>query len=311
METRDDAGTLGAIGDTPLVELPSARPTDGAPVYAKWEGANPTGSVKDRMALAMIRAAERRGDLAPGQPVVEATGGSTGASLGLVCAVTDHPLYLVTANCYSTEKLASMRALGADLEVVETPSGSSYEGLYDDMRTRAEAIASRTGAYFTDQFHNEDQLRGYDALGAEILAQCESVAAFVMTVGTGGCSMGVAAALAERRPDVEVTVVEPAESPVVSEGQAGTHDVEGTATLGAPPLVEPALYDRVATVPEADGKRRAAELARREGLLAGTSTGLNVAAASRVAADHDEGDAVVTVACDTGLKYVSGRTREA
>lgn len=302
----DYDNALEAIGETPLIEVSSMRPDGGASIYVKWEGANPTGSLKDRMALAMIEEARERGDIAPGDPVVEFTGGSTGTSLAFVCAVLDHPMHVVTADCVAEEKRASMRALGANLEVVETPNGESYYGLFDDLEAAAEDLQERIGAYFTNQFENRDQLAGYQDLGAEILDQRAGVDEFVMIVGTGGCAMGTSKALQERDADVDISLVEPAESPVLTEGRAGGHAVEGTAIVSSPPLVERDRYDAVRTLPTEEGIECVRDLAREEGLLVGTSSGMNVAAARRVAAERDPDDAVVTVACDTGLKYLSG-----
>lgn len=302
---RSRAGSLAAIGGSPLVELPSLSPPDGASIYAKWEGGNPTGSLKDRMALAMIEAARERGVLEPGNPVVEFTGGSTGSSLAFVCAVLGHPFRVVTADCVADEKIASMRALGADVAVLETPNGTAYDGLFDDLKAEAERIADETGAYFTNQFENHDQLGGYRALGREILDQRPDVDEFVMIVGTGGCAMGTANALRGAGADVEISVVEPAESPVLTDGTAGEHSVQGTAMVATPPLVDPALYDHVYTIPSEEGLDVVQDIASEEGLLVGTSTGMNVAAARRTAAARDPDDVVVTVICDTGIKYLS------
>ncbi|WP_049927997.1 PLP-dependent cysteine synthase family protein [Halopiger goleimassiliensis] len=301
----DYANGLEAIGDTPMVELPALRPDGGASIHVKWEGANPTGSLKDRMALAMIETARERGDLEPGDPVVEFTGGSTGSSLAFVCAVLDHPFHVVTADCVAEEKIASMRALGARVETLETPNGSPYDGLFDDLRAEAERVRDETGAYFTNQFENSDQLEGYEALGREILSQRPDVDEFAMIVGTGGCAMGTARALSERDADVRLSVVEPAESPVLTDGTTGEHPVQGTAIVGSPPLVDPEAYDRVYTIPTEEGIDCVQQMASEEGLLVGTSTGMNVAAARRIAAEHDPDETVVTVACDTGLKYLS------
>lgn len=297
--------SLDAIGDTPLVELPSIRPDGGARIFAKWEGSNPTGSLKDRMALAMIEEARERGALRPGERVVEFTGGSTGSSLAFVCAALDHPFSVVTADCVADEKIASMRALGAHLVLVETPDGTVYDGLSDDLRAEAEQIETREDAYFTNQFRNPDQLVGYESLGREILDQRPDVDDFVMTVGTGGCAMGTARALTDIDADVTTTLVEPTESPVISEGTTGSHSVQGTAIVGHPPLINEELYDAVCTIPTEKGVGLVQEIAKEEGLLVGTSTGMNVAAAQRIAADRDPDQAVVTIACDTGLKYLS------
>jgi len=297
--------TLGAIGETPLVELETVGPADGARVLAKWEGANPTGSMKDRMAAAIVREARERGDLAPGQRVVELTGGSTGSSLAMVCAVLDHPITLVSADCFATEKIRTMRALGGDVEVVTTPNGEVYPGIIDDMRERVDAVREETGAYWPDQLTNTDALDGYAALGEEVLADAPGVTDFLMGVGTGGCAMGTARALRAER-DVDVTLLEPAEAPYLTDGEGGDHHVEGVAVVEDPPLVDEEYYDAVRAVPESEARAMVRRLAAEEGLFAGTSTGLNVAAAVEVAAERDPDDVVVTVACDTGLKYLDG-----
>jgi len=297
--------TLDAVGSTPLVELDALRPPDGARVLAKWEGANPTGSMKDRMAVAIVHGARERGDLAPGQRVAEFTGGSTGSSLAMVCAALDHPATLVTADCYATEKIRTMEAFGADVEVLETPEGSVYPGLVEDWRERITAVVAETGAYWTNQLDNADALDGYAGLGEEILADAPGVTDFVMGVGTGGCAMGTARALRAER-DVRVTLLEPAESPYLTASEGGDHDVEGLAVVEDPPLLDESLYDDVRAVPEADARETARRLAAEAGLFAGTSTGINVAAAVAIAAERDPEDVVATVACDTGLKYLDG-----
>jgi cysteine synthase A len=295
--------TLEAVGTTPLIELDAVRPAGGARVLAKWEGANPTGSMKDRMAVAIVRGAREREELVPGQRVAEYTGGSTGTSLAMVCAALDYPATLLTADCFASEKIRTMRAFGADVEVLETPDGQIHPGLIDDWQERLDAVVEETGAYWTDQLHNTDALDGYATLGEEILADAPGVTEFVMGVGTGGCAMGTACALRAER-DVRVTVLEPAESPYLSAGEGGDHTVEGLAVVEQPPLLDDDLYDDVCTVPEAEGREMARRLAAEEGLLGGASTGLNVAAAVEIAAERDPDDVVVTVACDTGLKYL-------
>lgn len=306
MASRNDLNTLEAIGETPMVDLPSLRPKEGASISVKWEGANPTGSLKDRMARAIVETARNRGDIEPGDPVVEFTGGSTGTSLAFVCAVLGHPFHVVTADCVADEKIASMRALGAQVKLVETPDGTAYDGMFDDLREEALRVRDQIGAYFTNQFENHDQLNGYEAFGNEILNQRPDVDEFVMIVGTGGCAMGTARALREADADVRISVVEPAESPVLTEGTTGEHSVQGTAIVGSPPLVDDDAYDRVYTIPNEDGIECVREIAREEGMLVGTSTGMNVTAAQRIAANRDPDATVVTVACDTGLKYLSG-----
>jgi len=265
-----------------MVELPSLRPEEGASISVKWEGANPTGGLKDRMAHAMIKAAREQGNIEPGELIVEFTGRSTGTSLAFVCAVLDHPFHVVTADCVADEKIASMRALGAQVELLETPNGAPYNGLFEDLRDEAERVSAETGAYFTNQFENTDQLRGYEMFGNEILNQRPDVDEFVMIVGTGGCAMGTAIALQDADAEVQISVVEPAESPVLTEGTTGEHSVQGTAIVGSPPLVEEDAFDRVHTIPNEEGVECVREIARQEGMLVGTSTGMNVRAAQRL-----------------------------
>lgn len=301
----DSPGVLTAIGETPMIELANARPDGGARVLLKWEGANPTGSMKDRMALAMLRAARDRGELSPGQRVVELTGGSTGSSLAMVCAALGHPITLVSADCFASEKLRTMRAFGADLEVVETPAGEVHPDLIDDMRDRLRTVRAETDAYWPDQFTNTDALDGYAVLGEEILDQAPGVTDFVMGVGTAGCAMGTTRGLRDGR-DVHVTILEPAEAPYLTEGTGGDHQVEGLAVVADPPLLRESRYDDVRAIEESRARSTVRELATEEGLFAGTSTGLNVAGAVDVATERSPDDVVVTLACDTGLKYLDG-----
>lgn len=298
--------TLEAIGDTPLVDLPSVRPEGGARVLAKWEGGNPTGSMKDRMALAMIRGAEVDGDLSRGQHVLEFTGGSTGSSLAFVCAVEGYPITLLTADCFAQEKIDTMRAFGADVEVIETPEGKVHPGLIDDWRARVEELQPKLDAYFTDQFNNPHHPEGYRPMGREITEACPDITDFVMGVGTGGGAMGTAAGIRAERDDVTLTVVEPAESAVLTGGESGSHNIEGVALGFRPPFLDEDAYDEALAVPEAEARRNARHIARADGLFAGTSTGMNVAAAAEVARQRTPDDAVVTVAVDTGLKYLHG-----
>jgi len=297
---------LQTIGNTPLVELLNLRPAGGARILVKIEGGNPTGSMKDRMALAMVAGARREGRLAPGHPVVELTGGSTGTSLALVCSALGHPLRIVTNDAVAREKIDMTRALGATVEVIRTPEGKVHPGLVPEMRARVEAIVKMTGAFWTDQFNNEHQLEGYVPLATEVLRDCPAVSHFVQIVGTAGSSMGVSRALRAAKPGLRVTLVEPASSPWLSAGRGGSHGVEGTAGVPKPPMLERALYDDVLAIDEAEGRAMARRLARDEGVFAGTSTGLNVVAARRVAATLPPDAAVLTIAVDTGLKYLVG-----
>jgi cysteine synthase A len=301
------AGTLGdmeGIGNTPVIRMDV--PDGGAQIWVKLEAANPTGSYKDRMALAMIEAAERDGRLAPGQPVVEYTGGSTGSSLAFVCATKGYPLRIVSSDAFSAEKIRTMRALGAQVELISSPRGITPE-LIPAMRRRAGEIAAETGAFWTDQFNNTDMVEGYRRLGEELLAQLPGrIDAFVTYVGTAGCFLGVTRALRAAQPDVLRVAVEPAESAVLSGGPPGTHHIEGGGIGSWPPQLHPDDLDRVVAVPEADAFAKARHAARHLGVFSGPSTGANLVASAVVAADLGPGRTVVTVQVDSGLKYLSG-----
>jgi cysteine synthase A len=302
----DKGSILSAIGNTPLVELRSLRPPDGARIVVKVEGANPTGSMKDRMALSMVEGARKAGRLSLGHRVVELTGGSTGTSLALVCGALGHPLTIVTNDAVAREKIDMTRAYGATVEVLKTPEGKVHPGLVPQMRARVEEIVKETSAFWTDQFNNKHQLDGYAPLAAEALRACPQISHFVQIVGTAGSAMGVSSALRATKPNVHVTLVEPASSPWLGEGRGGSHNVEGTAGVAKPPLLDRALYDDVVAIDEAEGRAMARRLAAEEGIFAGTSTGLNVVAARRIAAEMHRSDVVLTIAVDSGLKYLNG-----
>jgi cysteine synthase A len=304
------ASALGAIGGTPLIQLRSVLPATSADVLVKVEGGNPTGSYKDRMALAMIEGAEASGALRPGQPVVEYTGGSTGSSLAFVCAVKGYPLWLVSSDAFAEEKLRTMRAFGAELTIVPSEGGQITPGLFVRMEEETVRIAEREGAWWPRQFHNTDALAGYAEMGREILAQATAdgrpIDVFCAAVGTAGMLAGVSRALREGGSTGQVIALEPASSPVLTAGRTGAHHVDGIGTGIVPPLLTSDVYDEARAVEEADGRAMAVRLARSEGIFAGTSTGLNVAGAIAVARELGPGRTAVTVAVDTGLKYLAG-----
>jgi cysteine synthase A len=296
---------IDAIGGTPVVRLTGR---DAAEVWVKLEAANPTGSYKDRMALAMIEAAERDGRLLPGQQVVEYTGGSTGSSLAFVCAVKGYPLRIVSSDAFAVEKIRTMRAFGADVELIHSPQGITPE-LIPAMVRRAAEIAAETGAYWTDQFNNTDMLDGYRRLGEELLEQLPgppAIAALCSYVGTAGCFLGASRALREKLPTLLRVVVEPAESAVLSGGKPGTHHIEGGGIGQWPPQLRPVDFDEVIIVPEADAFARARQAARSDGIFSGPSTGANLIAAARVAGRLGPDHRVVTIQVDSGLKYLTG-----
>jgi cysteine synthase A len=302
----DRPAALQAIGRTPVVRLSHLVERNGGEVWVKLEGANPTGSYKDRMALAMIEGAERDGRLRPGQPVVEYTGGSTGSSLALVCALKGYPLKIVTSDAFAPEKLATMRAFGADIEVLESPEGITPE-LIPRMMERAAEIAEALGAYRTDQFRNADMVEGYRALGRELLEQLDgSLDAFCAYVGTSGCFVGATRELRTSLPELHRVVVEPAESPAISEGRAGTHRIEGGGAGFWPPLLTRDDFDEVRTVSTEEAFATARSAARREGVFSGPSTGANLATALELARELGPGKRVATVQVDSGLKYLAG-----
>ncbi len=297
---------LETIGGTRLLPLARMTPAGSARVWLKAEYENPTGSMKDRMALAVVETAERDGRLRPGGSVVEYTGGSTGVSLAFVCAAKGIPLHIVTSEAFSREKRDHMAALGAKLTLIPSPTGGTTKQLTLEMIEAARRIAATPGCFWTDQLHNTDVLAAYARMADEILERSGGrVDAFVQMVGTGGSLRGVGARLREARPGVRVVAVEPAESAVLSGGPSGSHKIEGTGIGFVTPLWVDGMADGIRTVSTAEAMETARRLAREEGIFAGTSTGGNVAAALRVAEELGPGKDVVTVAVDTGMKYLS------
>lgn len=298
--------TLQTIGGTPLVRLRRVVPPGCARILVKAEGLNPTGSMKDRMARAMIERAEDDGRLRAGSGVVEYTGGSTGASLALVCAAKGYQLSIVSSDAFSEEKLAQMAALGAKLTVIPSPGRLITRELIESMIRAATDISRRSGAYWTDQLTNADSITGYYPMGEEIWDQAGGqVTAFVQSVGTGASLRGVASVLRKHDPAVRIIAVEPGESAVLSGGPPGAHRIEGIGIGYTPPLWDPALADEIVPVPTADAEAMARRLAREEGLFAGTSSGANVIGAIRVGERLGAGATVVTLLVDSGLKYLS------
>ncbi len=305
-EGTDRPGALAAIGNTPVVRLGRLVEPGMAEVWVKLESANPTGSYKDRMALSMIEGAERDGRLKPGDTVVEYTGGSTGSSLALVCSIKGYPLRIVSSDAFADEKIRTMRAFGADVELVHSPDGIT-PNLIPSMRARAAEIAAEIGAYQTDQFNNRDMMVGYEALGEELVEQLGGrIEAFCCYVGTAGCFVGTTRAIRRRLAEVLRVAVEPGESAVLSGRPAGTHRIEGGGVGFVPPQFGPELYDDVIAVPTADAMAMARRAAREEGIWSGPSTGANLVAALELARRLGEGARVVTVQVDSGLKYLSG-----
>jgi cysteine synthase A len=297
---------LDAVGNTSLVRLRKIVPPGSAQILVKLESENPTGSMKDRMAKAVISQAEADGRLRPGDTVVEYTGGSTGTSLALVCAAKGFRLRIVTSDAFSREKRDHMAALGAELTLIPSDRGLTTKKLIQDMIEAARAISLAPRSYWVNQLHNADSIAGYHPMGEEIWAQSEGkVDAFVHGVGTGASLRGVASVLRRRKPGVRIVAFEPGESPVLSGGAPGAHRIEGVGIGDIPPLWEAGLADEIEPVATGEAEEMARLLAREEAIFAGTSSGANVAAALRVAARLGPDATVVTLMVDSGLKYLT------
>ena len=306
MTTTIADGVLATIGRTPVVRLKRLVQSGGADVFVKLEYFNPTGSYKDRMALAMIEGAEARGVLRPGMRVVEYTGGSTGSSLAFVCAVKGYRCAPLSSDAFAVEKIRTMEAFGAQVEIVPSDGGKVTPALFDRFKARIAELKAEPGTFWTDQFHNADALNGYRQIGVELLQQLGSVDAFCGAVGTGGMLVGVSRALKDGGSRARIVALEPATSPTLTKGHGGPHRVEGTAPGFVPPHLGKGDYDEARAIDEEEGREMARRLAREEGVFAGISTGVNVVAALQLARELGPGKRVATVAVDTGLKYLAG-----
>ena len=300
--------TLEAIGNTPIVKLNKVVPDHAADVWVKLEGGNPTGSYKDRMALAIIEGAEIRGDLKPGMTVVEYTGGSTGSGLAFVCAVKGYKFHVVSSDAFAKEKLDTMRAFGAKLEVIHSPSGKINSNLINQMVDRAKELAMKDDYFFSDQLNNADIIKGFEKMGREILEQIDgSIDAFTCSVGTAGAFMGVSNILLDSDKDTKIVALEPASAPYYSKNQSdGDHHVEGIGLGFELPLLDKNNYHEARGIEESEAREMAKLLASEEGIFGGTSSGLNVVGAIQLAEELGKGKTVVTIAVDTGLKYLTG-----
>jgi len=297
---------LQAIGNTSMVRLGKVVPPNCADVFMKLEWENPTGSVKDRMAQAVISRAEEDGRLKPGDAVIEYTGGSTGASLALVCAAKGYRIKIVSSDAFSQEKLDQMAALGAELTLVPSEGGLTTKKLILDMIEVARRLSQEPHTYWTDQLNNHDSIVGYYWLGEEIWHQTQGeIDAFVHCVGTAASSRGVATVLKRYKPSIKIVAVEPAESAVLSGGQPGSHKIEGVGIGYTPPLWDATLVDDILPVKTDDAKEMARRIAREEGVFAGVSSGANVVAALQVGERLGPKAKVVTLMADSGLKYLN------
>lgn len=297
---------LGAIGYTSLVKLNEVVPPNNARVFAKLEWENPTGSMKDRMAQAMIAEAEKDGRLKKGGTVIEYTGGSTGTSLALICAVKGYRLCIVSSDAFSKDKINHMKSLGAEVTIIPSRGKGITKELIEEMIETARNLSDEPGTYWTDQLNNVDHVSGYYSLGEEIWEQTKGqVDAFVHSVGTAASIAGIAKILRKYNPNVKIIAVEPAESPVLSTGKSGSHGIGGIGIGFIPPLWNPSLVNDIICIPTNEAKKMARRLAREEGLFSGASSGANVSAAIETANKLGHNATVVTLMIDSGLKYLS------
>jgi cysteine synthase A len=297
---------LQTIGNTPLVKLSKIVPENCADIFVKLEYFNPTGSYKDRMALAIIEEAEKRGDINKQSIIVEYTAGSTGTSFAFVCAVKGYRFKAISSDAFAKEKLQTIRLFGAELEIVPSVEGNITPDLFVRMEERVLQLQKK-GAYWTKQFVNEDEIIGYSKLGIEIIAQLNrKIDVFCAAVGTGGMLIGVSTELKKADASTRITALEPASSAFLSRGKKGTHHIDGIAIGKRPPMLSKKVYDEAMAFEESKARETARLLAAKEGIFCGTSSGLNVFAAIEIGMQLGPGHTVVTVACDSGMKYLAG-----
>lgn len=299
---------MKAIGNTPLIRLERLTEPGWAEIYVKYEGANPTGSMKDRMALAMIKGAEKRGELKPGGTVVEYTGGSTGSSLAMVCAAKGYRAHFVSSDAFAEEKLRTMRAFGAELELIPAENGRITAKLIDSLVERVKELGRQPGIFLTDQFNNKDNKKAYHIMAEEILAFLGTgIDEFITGVGTGGSFSGNSEIFKERVPHIRCLAIEPAQVRSLSGGDtSGAHKLEGIGAGFVPSICRLDLADGIIAVSDEDAYHTARRLASEEGIFGGATSGANVWAALQRARELGPGKKIVTIIPDSGLKYLNG-----
>ena len=303
-----NATTMKAIAKTPLIKLEKLSEPNCAEIYVKYEGANLTGSMKDRMALSMIEGAEKRGQLKPGGTVVDYTGGSTGSSLAMVCATKGYKARFVSSDAFSAEKLQTMRAFGAELEIFPSDNGKITAALIDSMIDRARELSRQPNTFWTDQFNNIDNRNAYHAMAREIMdVMGNNIDEFIMGVGTGGSFSGNAEVFKKEIPNIRCIAIEPANVRALSGGDiSGKHKLEGIGSGFVPSICRLDLADEIIAVTDEDAYDTARKLARIEGVFGGTTSGANVWAAIQRARIIGPGKKIVTLVVDSGLKYLNG-----
>jgi len=299
---------MKAVGKTPLIKLERLAEPGSADIYVKWEGANPTGSMKDRMALAMIEGAEKRGELKPSGTVVEYTGGSTGSSLAMVCATKGYKAHFASSDAFAEEKLQTMRAFGAELDIIPSEGGAITAKLIDTVIARAKELSKAPNTFWTDQFNNEDNKNAYHAMAREVIDVLgTNINEFIMGVGTGGCFSGNSETFKDQVPGIKCIAIEPYNVRALSGGDvSGKHKLEGIGSGFIPTICRMDLADEIVPVKDEDAHETARKLARIEGIFGGTTSGANVWTAIQRARELGPGKKIVTIVVDSGLKYLNG-----
>ena len=299
---------MNAIGNTPLIKLERLAEPGCADIYVKYEGANPTGSMKDRMALSMVEGAKRRGQLKPGGTVMDYTGGSTGSSLAMICATKGYHAHFVSSDAFSEEKLLTMKAFGATLELFPSENRTITARLIETMVARARELSTQPNTFWTDQFNNVDNRNAYHDMAKEIINTLgKNIDEFIMGVGTGGCFSGNSEILKKEIPKIRCIAIEPFYVRALSGGDiSGKHKLEGIGSGFVPSITRLDLADEIIPVKDKDAIETARKLARMEGIFGGTTSGANVWAAIQRARIIGAGKKIVTVIADSGLKYLNG-----
>jgi cysteine synthase len=301
-------GKMKAIGSTPLIKLERMSEPGCADIYLKYEAANRTGSMKDRMAWAMIEGAEKSGKLKPGGSVVEYTGGSTGSSLAMVCAKKGYQAHFVSSDAFAEEKLQTMRAFGAEVEIIPSENRKITAKLIERMIARARELSNQPNTFWPDQFNNVDNRNAYHDMARETIEVLgKEISEFIMGVGTGGCFSGNAEVLKNEIPGIRCIAIEPFNVRALSGGDiSGKHRLEGIGSGFVPSITRLDLADEIIAVKDEDAYETARKLARTEGLFGGITSGANVWAAIQRARAIGAGKKIVTVLVDSGLKYLNG-----
>ncbi|MBT8264897.1 MAG: cysteine synthase family protein [Flavobacteriaceae bacterium] len=299
---------MKAISKTPLVKLERIAEPNSAEIFVKLESANRTGSMKDRMALSMIEGAENLGELQPGGTVIEYTGGSTGSSLAMICSIKGYKAHLISSDAFSEEKIKMMRAFGAKVEIIPSKDGSITVELIKNMEQRTRELNENDNTFWIDQFNNVDNSKGYHGMAYEILSDLDNqFDEFIAGVGTGGCFSGNSEIFKKEIPSIKCIATEPYYVRALSGGDmSGGHKLEGMGIGFVPSICRLDLADKIIAVKDEDAYNMCRELAAKEGIFGGASSGANVWAAIQRARVIGHGKKIVTVICDSGLKYLKG-----